>query len=397
MSEDTLNRVVSCLAATTRYPTELLTPDAELENGLGIDSVKQVEFIVALGEEFELDLVSQVRDPSIRTIHDVAVWVDGQRNSGEENRAADPVAEPSGSSPAEASKSRVVEVSSPEPIPAPHYRAEKREFASRSDRRSLEGRVAFVTGSGRGVGRTIARFLADRGATVLVNSFHSREDGEKTAAEINAVGGRADHIWGSVANPDHVEQMFDQIERRFGLDILVCNASDGRIGSFLELSHEDWDRAFRTNVTGHHQCAVRAAELMAPRGGGSVITMSAVGAHQFIDGLGCQGVVKAAVESLTRYLACTLGPRGIRVNCVAGGPIYGDLLDKFPAARVAQNHWESMTPDGELCTPIDLARTIAFLVSDEARGINGAVWMVDHGFSATAEGPMRQRIVPLTV
>jgi enoyl-[acyl-carrier protein] reductase III len=234
--------------------------------------------------------------------------------------------------------------------------------------------------------------LARRGATVLVNSFHSRDQGEQTAADINAEGGQAFHIWGSVANPDHVEEMFQQIERQFGLDILVCNASDGRIGSFLDLTPQDWERAFRTNVSGHHQCAIRAAELMRPRGGGAIVTMSAVGAHQFIDGLGCQGPVKAAVESMTRYLACTLGPSGIRVNCVAGGPVYGDLLSKFPEAQAAQNHWESMTPDGELCTPLDLARAIAFLVSDEASGINGAVWMVDHGFSATAEGKRKHHV-----
>jgi NAD(P)-dependent dehydrogenase (short-subunit alcohol dehydrogenase family) len=226
---------------------------------------------------------------------------------------------------------------------------------------------------------------------VVVNSFHSRDEGERTAAEINAQGGTAVHIWGSVAKQEHVDDIFRQIEERFGhLDILVCNASDGRIGPFLDLTWEDWDRAFRTNVAGHHQCALRAARLMRPRGGGAIVTMSAVGAHQFIDGLGSQGVAKAAVESLTRYLACELGQFGIRVNCVAGGPVYGDLLSKFQRARASQDHWESITPDGELCSPMDLAQTIAFLVGDEARGINGAVWMVDHGFSANADGqPLR--------
>ena len=119
--------------------------------------------------------------------------------------------------------------------------------------------------------------------------------------------------------------------------------------------------------------------------------MSAVGAHQFIAGLGSQGVVKAAVESLTRYLACELGQFNIRANCVAGGPVYGDLLSKFAESQTVQNHWESITADGELCNPMDLAHTIAFLVSDEARGVNGAVWVVDHGFSANADGqPLRR-------
>jgi NAD(P)-dependent dehydrogenase (short-subunit alcohol dehydrogenase family) len=257
----------------------------------------------------------------------------------------------------------------------------------------LAGRVALVTGSGRGVGRIVARVLAQRGATVIVNSFHSRDQGEQTAAEIRSAGGSAIHLWGSVANPSQVDAIFEQIEAEYGgLDILVCNASDGRIGPFLELTPEDWDRAFRTNVVGHHQCAVKAARMMRARGGGAMVTLSAVGAHQYIDGLGSQGVVKASVESLTRYLACELGSSGIRVNCVAGGPVYGDLISKFPDARVTQDYWESITADGQLCNPLELAETIAFLVSDAARGITGAVWMVDHGFSANADGQRRRRV-----
>lgn len=393
MLNDTLKRVVGCLAATTRYPTELLTADAELENGLGIDSVKRVELIVALGEEFGLDLMAQGGNSSIRTIANIADWIDGLlKKRADPNQPMHRDGEDRLPPVKVDVVSRVDQPPVVQSVPPPHLVGETPITDDAIVPISLSGRVALVTGSGRGVGRTIARLLAARGATVIVNSFHSRQRGEETAAEINAEGGSAFHIWGSVANPEHVDEMFSQIERRFGLDILVCNASDGRIGSFLELTSEDWDRAFRTNVSGHHQCAVRAAKLMRPRGGGSIVTMSAVGAHQFIDGLGSQGVVKAAVESLTRYLACVLGPSGIRVNCVAGGPIYGELLEKFPEAQAARRHWESMIPDGELCTPLDIAQTIAFLVSDEARGINGAVWMVDHGFSATAEGQLRQRV-----
>ena len=107
------------------------------------------------------------------------------------------------------------------------------------------------------------------------------------------------HIWGSVANPQQVDSMFDQVEQQIGhLDILVCNASDGRIGSLARHSTEDWDRAFRTNVSGHHQCAMRASQLMQRRGGGSIITMSSIAAHRYVEGLGGQGVIKAAVESV---------------------------------------------------------------------------------------------------
>ena len=395
MSKETLKRVIHCLSTTTRYPTQLLSADADIENDLGIDSVKRVEIVIALGEEFGIDLKAEQRDPSVRTIEDLANWIDvklnqGTKESAEENGVERKAATRNGDSNHE----EQVHTSHTSPVHAvqpPHYRNGS-SHETTNQTKQLLGRVALVTGSGRGVGRTIARVLAARGATVIVNSFHSREEGEQTAREINEQGGTAVHLWGSVAKQDHVEEIFTKIEEQFGhLDILVCNASDGRIGSFLDLTWEDWDRAFRTNVAGHHQCALQAARLMRPRGGGAIVTMSAVGAHQFIDGLGSQGVAKAAVETLTRYLACELGQFGIRVNCVAGGPVYGDLLSKFQQARVKQDHWESITPDGELCSPLDLAQTIAFLVGDEARGINGAVWMVDHGFSANADGqPLRQ-------
>ena len=455
MPQSTMLRVVDCISQTTRYPVKLLQPTADLEIDLGIDSVKRVEIVVALGKEFGLALADQPRDKSIRTIADIAAWVEKMQGN-------DAVASPAQATsnqitpPSVASQPTAQVTTSPiigyhpqspptqftaqTPDPQPHQHAPSQfngndhstsngystnghganngyrdnDQSVRYDNahssgmqhnapqmqptgnRSLTGKIALVTGSGRGVGKVIARVLSARGATVIVNSFHSRDAGEETAAEINQSGGQAIHLWGSVANPDQVNAMFAEIESRFGrLDILVCNASDGKIGSFMELTPEDWDRAFRTNVSGHHQCAVLASKLMQRAGGGSIVTMSAVGSHRFIHGLGSQGIVKAAVETQTRYLACELGKFGIRVNCVVGGPVYGDLLSKFPDAQATQNHWETVCPDGNLTSPIDLANTIGFLVSDDARGINGAIWAVDHGFSAMSSGQPIPKPMPV--
>ena len=391
MKIGTFQRVVNCVAKTTRYPKQILTADAHIENDLGIDSVKRVEILIALSTEFDLELHTEQRDPSVQTIGDLAEWID-LRSQVTQPTPAPPsdIMEPTSNRMDPGVHDRL---SQADVLPAPHFNQShgasqspvepSPELASNQD---LTGRVALVTGSGRGVGQIIARVLAARGATVLVNSFHSRDRGEQTVSEIQAQGGNAVHLWGSIANQQHVNQIFNQIENEYGLDILVCNSSDGKIGSFQQLTVEDWERAFRTNVIGHHQCAIRSASLMKARGGGSIVTLSAVGAHKYIDGLGSQGVVKAAVETMTRYLACELGPFGIRTNCVVGGPVYGELLDKFPNASATIGHWESMTPDSELCNPMDLAQTIAFLVSEQARGINGAIWTVDHGFSATADG-----------
>lgn len=449
MSQPTLSRVVDCISKTTRYPVKLLQPTADLEIDLGIDSVKRVEIVVALGKEFGLALADQPRDKSIRTIADIAAWVEkmqGESVSAPANETIVPKqvvsASVSKQRPAlQATASPIIDYQPQQPVrqiapqppaqiprqpqPTPNQftgnglsngngQSVSNGQAVRYDNahppanpsnatrmqpagnQSLAGKIAFVTGSGRGVGKVIARVLSARGATVIVNSFHSRDAGEATAAEINQSGGQAFHLWGSVANPEQVNAMFAEIESRFGrLDILVCNASDGKIGSFMELTPDDWDRAFRTNVSGHHQCAVLASKLMQRVGGGSIITMSAVGSHRFIHGLGSQGIVKAAVETQTRYLACELGMFGIRVNCVVGGPVYGDLLSKFPDAQITQNHWETVCPDGNLTSPIDLANTIGFLVSDDARGINGAIWAVDHGFSAMSSGQPIPKPIPV--
>ncbi len=461
-----LERVTECIASTTRYPQQLLTPDADLEDDLGIDSVKRVEIVAAIAEEFSFDMTAHERDPAVRTIAQVAEWVDristpaghhapvtrmdAAADSAPVPSVPKPIAEitqancnvhaqnAGNPTPNEATRTKNdhnghsarLDAAHPRAF-APHHGGRGGEvqspifppqnqapFAShpQSTRGSavapvgprtqpelptatnrLDGRVALVTGSGRGVGKTIARLLAAHGATVVINSFHSRDLGEQTAAEINAAGGSALHLWGSVTNSQQVDSIFEQLEQQIGyLDILVCNASDGRLGEFTEISPQDWDRAFQTNVSGHYHCAMRAHPLMQRRGGGSIVTMSSVAAHRHVQGMGGQGVVKAAVESMTRYLACELAPLGIRTNCVSGGPVYGDVMAQYPEASATFNYWESIVPDGELCSPLDLANTVAFLVSDAARSVNGAVWTVDHGASTRAHSrPLPRAAQPL--
>ncbi|MEQ1508228.1 MAG: SDR family oxidoreductase, partial [Myxococcota bacterium] len=261
---------------------------------------------------------------------------------------------------------------------------------------AFAGKVAVVTGAGHGLGKVIATRLAEGGATVVINAFHAREAGEATARSLVAAGHRAIAVWGSVANEEHVAQLFDRVEGELGgVDLLVCNASDGRLGPFAELTGRDWDRAFRTNVSGHFQCALRASASMARRGGGSIVTLSTVGAHRYVRGFGSQGVVKAAVEAMTRYLACELAPSGIRVNCVAAGPIYGELLDKFTDPTAIPT-WEAITPGGSLCTEDEVARVVAFVLSDDAVAFNGAVIPVDRGMSSHVDGRLElPTVVPL--
>ncbi|HEV2764181.1 MAG TPA: SDR family oxidoreductase, partial [Pyrinomonadaceae bacterium] len=257
-------------------------------------------------------------------------------------------------------------------------------FASLTpERKPFAGKVALVTGSGRGLGKDVVSYLAELGASVVVNSFHSRPEGERTVEEIKAKGGTAVHAWGSVANPDHVKTIFDAVESNFGgLDFFVSNASNGMLARLTDITPEHWEKAFRTNVVGLHQSALRAVEMMKRRGGGKIITLSTPASHGYVDYFGCMGAVKAAVESLTRSMAIEFAPDNIQVNCVSPGPVYGDLLNKWPESERLIRQWESNTAYTRLCEARDVSHFIAYLLSEPVKLFTGSVLIMDGGISS---------------
>jgi NAD(P)-dependent dehydrogenase (short-subunit alcohol dehydrogenase family)/acyl carrier protein len=355
--EALLAGVTQVFADMTRYPAEILEPDADFENDLGIDSVKLGEIFGVLREKYRLPPPEVLRERwapnsirSIRGIADGIALLDGG--------AAAPPAAPS-KPPATAVAASPV--------------ATDRKFA---------GKIALITGSGRGLGRDIALHLGRLGATVLVNSFHSRGAGEETAAEIRNEGGTAHHLWASVANAAQLHKMFDTIESEFGgLDFLISNASNGLLGPLDQIQPEHWEKALRTNVIGLHQCALRARPMMKARGGGRIITMSSVAAHRYVDYFGCMGPMKAAVESLTKFLAVEFQPDNILVNCVSAGAVYGQLVDKWPDSERLIPIWEAGA-GGKLCTGADIAQFVEYLLGDGASMINGSVLIMDGGQTA---------------
>ncbi|NTX55048.1 SDR family oxidoreductase [Myxococcus llanfairpwllgwyngyllgogerychwyrndrobwllllantysiliogogogochensis] len=354
-SSDLESQVRSVFARVTRYPVELLTLEADLEDELGIDSVKQAEVLAVLVKELGLE-VGPKPSQRLRTLSAICEAIRASRGT----------------------------------VTAPRHPVEESVRASPPPvvaRLPFEGKVALITGSGKGIGKVVAMRLASAGATVVVNSFHSRDEGERTAQEIVAAGGKALHLWGSVAQEEHLERLFSSIEERLGgLDFLVCNASNGLIGPFDRIAPRDWDKAFRTCVTGTYECAMRARPLMARRGGGAIVTMSTSMSQRYMHDLGCQGVVKAGVESLTRYLAAELAPEGIRTNCVSAGPVHGELLGMFPNAPGRVSRWEAATPGGQLCTADDVADVTELLLGPKTQRVNGAIWVVDGGLSGTVDG-----------
>ena len=245
----------------------------------------------------------------------------------------------------------------------------------------LRGKVALVTGGGRGIGRAIVLQLAELGADVVVNYLRNAEAAERTAAEAAERGVRALAARGHVGEPDKVEALFQLVSERFGgLDILVNNAASGVIRSALELEPRHWDWTMNINARGAWLCARAAVPLMAGRNG-RIVNISSLGSGRVLKDYLAVGVSKAALESLTRYLAVELAPLGIAVNAVAGGLVETDALRYFAHREEMLADARARTPAGRMVEPGDIARATAFLCGPGAEMIRGQVLVVDGGYS----------------
>ncbi|MEU2503416.1 SDR family oxidoreductase [Streptomyces sp. NPDC007863] len=246
----------------------------------------------------------------------------------------------------------------------------------------LHGKVAVVTGGGKGVGAAISRELARRGAHVVVNHFHSPEAAEATVTAILDAGGSAQAVRASVAKREQVTALFAAVaDEHGGVDVLVNNAARGVFARYDDLTDTEWQRAVDTNLHGARWCALAAAPLMAARGGGAIVNVSSIGAGLAMDNYLLVGVCKAALEAMTRYLAADLGPQGIRVNTASAGLLDNPTAGLFPGAEELRATCRTAAPLGRLGTEEDLARLVAFLASPQSRWISGQCLLADGGLS----------------
>ena len=377
-SGDLLTEVRSVFAEVTRYPADILEADALLEEDLGIDSVKLGEIFSVLRERYDLPEELGLEPEQLSTLSGITQALSG-------------FIAPSAPAPAPAQTQAPVQapahVQTPAPIQAQTRSASAlaaSSFAALTpELKPFAGKRVLITGSGHGLGKDMAVYLAELGASVVINSFHSRDRGIATAEEIRDAGGEAHHIWGSVANNDQLQEMFDEVEQRYGgLDFFISNASNGMLARLEDITPHHWEKAFRTNIIGLHQGAMRAAALMRKNGGGKIITLSSPASQGYVDYFGCMGAVKAAVESLTRSLAIELAKDNIQVNCVSPGPVYGDLLDKWPDSERLIPQWEANTAYPRLCEARDVSHFVAYLLSDAVKLFTGSVLVLDGGISS---------------
>src|SRR5438105_356246 len=249
----------------------------------------------------------------------------------------------------------------------------------------FKGKLALITGGGRGIGRAIALELAGRGADILINYVRHPDDANATAAELRALGVKADTLRANVADDEHVERMFGEIRERFGyLDILVNNSASGVNRSSTELTAHHWDWTLNVNARGAWLCARAALPLMQARGGGAVVSLSSLGASRVMRDYFLVGVSKAALEAVTRYLAVELAAHGVRVNAVSGGLVETDALKSFSWGPEVIDQMLARTPAGRMVTPEDIANVVAFLCSQRSAMIRGQTVVVDGGFSLLA-------------
>ena len=245
---------------------------------------------------------------------------------------------------------------------------------------SLEGKLALVTGGGRGIGKAIALKLASQGADVIVNFFRHRDAAQETANDIEALGVKTEIIRANVGDPAKIDEMFDMIGNKFGrLDILISNAASGVARPVMDIDIKAWEWTMNINARALLLCTQRAARLMDGRGG-KVVSISSLGSFLAWPTYAVVGVSKAALEALTRYLAIELAPQGICVNAVAASAVETEAL-KFYVKEGLVKDSHHVTPAGRMVIPEDVANVVAFLCSEEAFMIRGQTIIVDGGTS----------------
>jgi NAD(P)-dependent dehydrogenase (short-subunit alcohol dehydrogenase family) len=245
----------------------------------------------------------------------------------------------------------------------------------------LVNKVAVITGSGRGIGREMARLFAAEGASVAVADVNG-ETARRTAGEIAAAGGDALAVPTDIAAPEQVEALVRAVLGRWGrLDVLVNNAGVGLNRPCLETTLEEWDHVLRTNLTGTFLCAQAAARVMVRQGGGRIVNIASISGQRGGQGRAAYGSAKAGVILLTRVMAVELAPQGVAVNAIAPGPVDTDQSrhNHTPATRRA---YHDRIPQRRYGEHREIAAAALFLASDEASFVNGAVLNVDGGFAA---------------
>lgn len=244
--------------------------------------------------------------------------------------------------------------------------------------KKLMGKVALVTGSSRGIGKTIAEELAVNGAKVVINYAGNSEKAAEVVAGIKEQGGEAMAVQADISRVTELERLFQTVVEDYGkIDILVNNAGimiGKPIGAITE---EDFDKSFAINVKGTYFACQQAASLMSTSG--RIINFSTSVTGVMFPSYSLYAGTKGAVEQFTRQLAKEFGPKGITINAVAPGPVNTELFTVGKTKEQIES-LSKLNAFGRLGETADIARVVLFLASEESQWITGQTIRINGGF-----------------
>ena len=248
----------------------------------------------------------------------------------------------------------------------------------------LSGKVVFITGASRGIGAAAARLFVQEGAAVVL-AARSVEALDQVVAEVRADGGVADAVALDLADRAGIRAAIDRVEELHGrLDGAFNNgAAIQHPGPLDTTSDEDLDEQYAVNFRGHWTAMTAEAALMRRTGGGAIVNTSSIGSRRANPALPAYGAMKRALNSITESAAVTWGPEGIRVNGITPGGTATEMIDAWEAATpgVVQRI-KASTPLGRMGAPREVAEVAAWLLSDRASMVTGAIVPVDGGAGA---------------
>jgi NAD(P)-dependent dehydrogenase (short-subunit alcohol dehydrogenase family) len=249
----------------------------------------------------------------------------------------------------------------------------------------VDGKVAIVTGSSRGIGRSIAEHLAACGAKVVISS-RKQASCEEVAQVIRAGGGQAIAVPANIGDKSQLDHLVTETRRQLGpIDILVCNAaSNPYYGPMAGLPDEAFDKILRNNVVANHWLANLVLPEMAARKDGVVIIVSSIGGLKGSATLGAYGISKAADMQLARNLAVEWGKHNIRVNCIAPGLVRTDFARALWENPELLAHTEAATPLRRIGDPDDIGGIAVFLASRAGAFVTGQTIVADGGITITS-------------
>lgn len=242
----------------------------------------------------------------------------------------------------------------------------------------LAGKAAIITGADSGIGRAVAIAFAREGADVLISYLQEDSDAKETQHWVEQAGRRAILMPGDVSDETYCQSVVDRAVREFGkLDVLVNNAAMQRTHKSIdEISSEEWDRTFRTNIHSMFYLCKAALQHMQP--GASIVNTTSINAKNPSPSLLAYATTKGAIANFTAGLAQLVAEKGVRVNCVAPGPIWTPLIPStMPEEQISS--FGKNTPLGRPGQPAELAPAYVLLASDEASYMTGALLPVTGG------------------